>query len=1031
MRAWLLVVSLLALPVAADELSEFEQFRSFPYLDRAYRAVERDDWATVEQLMTHLLDRVPEQAEARRLLVQALAGQGRYAEAEREAARLAGTVEGAEVVLELRLAWIDRDLPAAELVEGWLDDSLDAQDERLWQAYSLALAESQGDPAALAWLQGLPSRPALRRWRAALAERLQDWPAVIAELVPLPSLEPLDWARLTQAYAQQNDDAALRRLLENAPTLGAAIAVQRLAAQRAIAAGRTESARGWLLDLEAADALGEDERLSLWELARQREDIGLVQRLSAALGRPCLETAEWLSRRDASAAYAQLLRCNPVESPSQWLVLAQRLEASELLVSRTLPNAFEDERRRLLVDLWLDQGRSALALEWLAKQPQTDAVLRQRAGLLQRDGKRRAAAELWAQLYRRRGELNALDQASFMLLALGDRDRALALLEQGFDRHDEDLPAAVRARLAELYAVPQTPLSLPRIERLLPGLNREIRATLLGRLAEAGACALVQHDAGDQPEEIGQWRALGRCAMPTRPGEAVVWYRLAAARGDAGSRQALAYALDAAGDASAAHRIWQDYRDADLDHPARLAAARSALGAGHADIAERRWGAVAPNDDADAWRLGAAIAAAQSAPDLALARQRHVLALAPAADDFYVASGLAQRTGQPDLSLAWLREALRRAPDTPRFRAELALRLAAAESAALRREAIPLLEQANNDYPYDFYLAETLALRYQAEGDSAAARRQLRRAIDLEQAPLTVVEDDALSLERRRFRQRRAHEALARRNSITLASTWSPAGIASVGVPTGEASRAENYQIAVWDHALGEEPNRAGRALAVYGRVISGGEGYTRYGESLGVGIGLRYKPLGDGNLNLYAELYGESQLGAGEGFHLGDWLNRPKVVDEHLADGATRLDLLLRASASLLDQGDYRNDWRTGQDQWNERSLFLDAAIWTRRGERQLLARYQQGRTFKLPLPGAQTLMPYGFAQATTQTADEPWREDLRAGLGLRWQLQFDDDRYNAYRGRLSLRLEYQQSLGGTLYAKENGWLTGLEVTF
>ena len=139
MRAWLLVVSLLALPVAADELSEFEQFRSFPYLDRAYRAVERDDWATVEQLMTHLLDRVPEQAEARRLLVQALAGQGRYAEAEREAARLAGTVEGAEVVLELRLAWIDRDLPAAELVEGWLDDSLDAQDERLWQAYSLAL----------------------------------------------------------------------------------------------------------------------------------------------------------------------------------------------------------------------------------------------------------------------------------------------------------------------------------------------------------------------------------------------------------------------------------------------------------------------------------------------------------------------------------------------------------------------------------------------------------------------------------------------------------------------------------------------------------------------------------------------------------------------------------------------------------------------------------------------------------------------------------------------------------------------------
>ena len=62
---------------------------------------------------------------------------------------------------------------------------------------------------------------------------------------------------------------------------------------------------------------------------------------------------------------------------------------------------------------------------------------------------------------------------------------------------------------------------------------------------------------------------------------------------------------------------------------------------------------------------------------------------------------------------------------------------------------------------------------------------------------------------------------------------------------------------------------------------------------------------------------------------------------------------------------------------------------------------------------------------------AHDDWREDLRTGLGVRWQLWSHDDRYTAYRGRLSMRLEYQQALGGTLYGGENGWLSALEWNF
>ncbi len=44
-----------------------------------------------------------------------------------------------------------------------------------------------------------------------------------------------------------------------------------------------------------------------------------------------------------------------------------------------------------------------------------------------------------------------------------------------------------------------------------------------------------------------------------------------------------------------------------------------------------------------------------------------------------------------------------------------------------------------------------------------------------------------------------------------------------------------------------------GSTLSVYGRVLFGGQSRTDYAQSMGTGVGLRYKPLGQANLNLYA----------------------------------------------------------------------------------------------------------------------------------------------------------------------------------
>jgi adsorption protein A len=529
--------------------------------------------------------------------------------------------------------------------------------------------------------------------------------------------------------------------------------------------------------------------------------------------------------------------------------------------------------------------------------------------------------------------------------------------------------------------------------------------------------------------------------MPDRPGEAVVYYQQAEKLGDRSGRLPLAYALEAAGDSAGALAIWRSIPATELSDNARLTASRSALNAGDSQTAERYW-QQSTTRGANEWALGAAIADARGDHAQALERQRKALQQVPDAGHFYAASVTAQKAGDLPQSTAWLAEAVRRDPNNPRYRADYGMRLAGAETREERATAIPYLQQATRDFPEDYRLGETLAWRYDEVEDSASARKELRRVIDLEQNPVAADDEDG-SMEARRYRQRRAHETLSRRDSRTIASTWSPAGVSTNDFVRPDESKgsnrrsdSQNVQLAMWDLALGDEPSRAGSTLSVYGRVLLGGQGRSSYAESLAAGVGLRYKPWGTQNINFYGEIYKQSQFNDNDNhsLSLGQMLVPEKLLDQvndHRQDGHTTTDYLLRATASFLDQGKYRNDWRVDENDWDERFLYLDAAWWTKAGDHQWLSRFQQGHAWKLPNSGAQTIMPYGFLEFASQDPSNDWRQDLRTGVGLRWQWWYDEDRYNAYRSKLTVRTEYQQSLGGNLYEGGNGVLLGVEWNF
>lgn len=1039
----LLLTCLLACSASvAAPMSDFERFRSFPYMDRSYREAKNQNWAEVERLTRYLLDKVPNNDEARSLLIQALAHQKRYDEAERMAAAQG---KDSQQLLELRLIRIEENPPEASVVEGWMNDSQISPRIRLRQAYSLSLGKHYGPQKALDWLNQL--RPAgddniLRQSRANWAEQVGDWNETVAQLAPLAAkgqLQADDWQRLANAYVQRLDEAPLQQLLDKAPSAEAAHRTRLAMVDRAFAEGHEQQARRWLQTLPQADRERPQYRQQLLELARQSEDGALVRALSNDLDKPCLETAEWLSRNDPPHALDQLRQCRAEDDPKTWLILAQRLHADDLLQSRRLPQPWDSQRQQRLLEVWREQGKTRQIMEWLAAQPQTPAILQQRAQLLEGSGKGRDASAAWESLYRQTGSLDALNQATYLMLNAGRKHEALSLLEQAWDRHQGRLSAPLLQRLAGLYSQADVPLDSRRAVALIPRVDAASRGLVLARLAESGQCDAVRAAIPAEPKEPGQLRALGRCAMPEHPGEAVVYYQAAERLGDRGSRLPLAYALEAGGDAAGAQRIFDSLAPAEWTDNARLTAAQSALNAGNPERAEQHWRRAA-HPAADDWALGATIAERRGDLPQSLERRRQALQHQPRAEHYYDASITAQKAGDMAQSSAWLAEAVRLAPDQPRYRADYGMRLAGSDDKAVRRQSIPYLEQATRSFPEDYRIGETLAWRYDEVEDSAAARQELRRVLDVEQ-DLVDGDDEYGSLEARKFRQRRAHETLSRRDTVTLASTWSPAGASTndnfrASDNPQRRAQSQNVQVAMWDHALGDEPSRNGSTLSVYGRVMFGGSGRSDYAQSMGTGIGLRWKPLGNANLNLYSELYHQREIDDShyDSLSLGQ-LFSPAKVGRNWRDlrshASSSNDLLLRATASFFDQGDYRADWRVDEDDWNERFLYLDAAWWTRAGDHQWLSRYQQGHTWKLDTRSPQTVMPYGFLEFGSQDPDNDWRQDLRAGIGLRWQWWFDDDRYNAYRGSLKVRTEYQQGLGGNLYERANGVLLGVELTF
>lgn len=299
--------------------------------------------------------------------------------------------------------------------------------------------------------------------------------------------------------------------------------------------------------------------------------------------------------------------------------------------------------------------------------------------------------------------------------------------------------------------------------------------------------------------------------------------------------------------------------------------------------------------------------------------------------------------------------------------------------------------------PDDEGLINQLAFTNQKLGQNAAAILYAEAAIDNfdRYSPADITPE----IKKQAFGMRRMHEDLERRWSFTADAFSGNQVTASPNTGQPGASYRSYSQVEA-AYRLGNPAIDDGKSLSVYSRIFAG-SGVNNSPLPLYAPMiagGLRWKPLADYVLNLAVEE------------------QTPLTSNQ-----SNKTTTMLRASASFLNAGKYSDDWHTDGTGWAAQNLYLDAARYLATSVTSLVADYRA--SYHQKIMEGQTLEPYSHLQWTS--LNQANGIDERIGLGVRWNLWLNENRYNAYSSKVMIGLEYQRAFKTYLNDKSSIFLT------
>jgi len=690
-------------------------------------------------------------------------------------------------------------------------------------------------------------------------------------------------------------------------------------------------------------------------------------------------------------------RFESAQQEQRWLYLLSRYSADPQRAQGGYSAQFAENRRYLVgatLPAALKAKDYATATSLLASLPAGE-MLDERYAVSVATHNNPETLRLARQIYvRHPANLTNLDRLSWLLMQAGRPREAAGLLLQRYpfggdsrqarslltrlsgllDSHPEWATPAQKARLAQ----PLPDADLRQMQIALPGVGND--------------CATVRQLLGDMSPAYNAeaWSKVAECYRDDLPGVALYAFQQSEARQpDAYHHRAVAYQAYQVKDYATALAAWKTLALAEMTGQDLLAAANTAQAAGDAAsrdnwlLAMQKRGL--DNTESYWWLHAQRYLPAQ--PQLALNDFTKAISVQPSARAYASRATVYRQSGQPAAAVSDLQQAVAMEPENSAWQSALGYALWDNGDYAQSRAA---LEKALSQVPDDPALVRQLTYVNERTGDIPQTQLYARRVID---EINNMAEAGALTDEQnqQRYDFRRLHEDIGRR--------WTFSFDSSIGLNSGATSSANNgvggaapgqshrsYGQLEAEYRLGRNMLVDGDMLSVYSRLFAdtGDSGVALPVKDPMLGAGLRWKPLYDYSLYLAIE--------------------EQVPLDRH--HGET--DTMLRASASLFNNGEFSDEWHPNGSGWFAQNLYLDAAQYVRQDIQAWTADYRA--SWHQKVAHGQTVEPYAHIQVNGYRDGKTTGSQI-GGVGVRWNIWTNETQYDAWPHKISLGVEYQRT--------------------
>jgi bacteriophage N4 adsorption protein A len=994
----ILVVFLLVFTasVSAEAMTDYQKFRTYPYIEKAYRLQQKDDVTGAIAEIHKALALVPAQPELLVLLF-------RYQVEAKDLAAATSILQHIPqseqqglypLLLELQLQKQSLpDLPGLDLL--W--PVFNAEDQlaiaRLVSSRLIALKQEQQAYQWLATKRPLPAE--VLKLHAALAESLRLTDQVIRDLSSLndSQLSEEDKTRLVMALMQtgQADQAFL--LIESEPKSEAALMYYRQLLQQQIALQDWTAALTSFDFIETHHQLTPDEKQQKLQWALLQKNWPMAFELAEQLQLNCWQRIDlYMQAGEEHQAKALFLQCPSIDNPDSWLVYAEKwLSADEISQEYLAAEHLQAQQRRLVAQKRLSAGQYQQVLQQLLDDPKQSAQYELVLASAQALPAGPVKMQSMQKLHQYKASTPTLDELSYQYILAGESDKALQILAKAlpFDAESQQ-KSVLPERILELLKQ-QNPIDTAVLAKTDSWTVLAAERAELWRLT--GRCDKTLTMLSGKANTASGWRSLALCQEEQNAEFALLhWQKAHQLQGQDTDVLNIAYLQQKLNDPAAAFSSFTSLdlsvlSDEDKQNTAQLALELDELEKGEQYL-------LVSSADQAAWYLeAAALKRKQQQNEAALVYLNKIV-----------------RTNKEQwvrlhLQKAWIYQAMHNFPAAEQaWRAALAKAPEQAELHAgygyllvgmkRNKEALAHLRYAAKQpqYAKDVAIAGQVAYLSAEEQDAEDTLYWLKQSIDRQHQ---AEKQNALS-KTELYRLKRYHQTIAKNWQLT-ASTALRHG-ASLTVLGSAAQQAPDLDPVRNEASVRLEhfTDTLNRDQSLYLQVSANGSS-EQYYRNFGQEFGAAYKPLQHTNLWLSAAL---QQYPLGE----GDWR------------------ALVRLTGDFLNQGKWQSEWQPEQDHWRERKLFVDAVYWPVDGQILLQSKFEQGKVVRYDDSLFQVTRAYLLSQLDyrkqkaldTNLNAEGWQ--WTTGLGLQSRIGLGETHYDAYRHKLEMNLEWQYQMAGDL---------------